>query len=329
MKVRVDRRWNIVRQSVTAVVVAGLVGICGILAKEFGRISRLRLSGREYRFSAALARECPGWLVFQRESLELPEGVYVARVGGRIAVRIADGRYPRWSPDGRNIAFFDGSNICLVSAEGRAKRTLATTEDPRPRALAFHPSGTEVWFTDGDRLRVVGLADRRTRTVLSNIAVRGLAFSGDGRRLVVSVAGHKMYAMELREGTFVQPARYLGRGCSAAVSPGGEFYSDLDGRHVCVRLRRWSDDSVVTQLDGPEGWPVDNESWSNVQRWVVARTERPGPVDIWVWDLVTGRAVRMTGTQDTNRPHLWVADSSSSAASSWLKWWWRRWVWRS
>ncbi len=292
---------------------------------EARHLDGLGLSRSQRRRAVELAKECPGWLVFQRESVRCPEGIYVTRVGSRIAVRIADGRYPRWSPDGRWIAFFAGSNVCLINSHGRERRVVATTEDPQPRALAFHPSGCEIWFTDGDRLRAVRLQDGNIRTAMSNIAVRGLGFSADGARMIISVTGHRMFALTVSNGVVIQPGRSLGRGCSATIAPDGTVYSDLDGRHVCVRLRRWDDDSVVAVLDGPEGWPVDNESWSNHRRWMVVRTERPGPMDIWVWDLESRRAVRVTGTGDANRPHLWVPDPATQGSGEWFDWWRARW----
>lgn len=307
-----------------AAAVAFLVG--AVMVREVRCVEGLGLSRSQRRRVAELSKQCPGWLVFQRESERCPEGVYVARIGGRFGVRIANGRYPRWSPDGRWIAYLAGSNVCVMNAQGRARRVVATTDDPQPHALAFHPSGRELWFPDGDRLRAVRLADGETRTVMSNVAVRGLAFSSDGGRMVISVAGHRMFALVVTNGCVVQPGRRLGRGCSAALSPDGAWYSDLDGRHVCIRLRRWDDDSVVAILDGPERWPVDNESWSNHARWLAVRTERPGPVDVWVWDLDSKRAVRLTGTGDVNRPHLWVQDPTTGRIRGWLDWWRARWL---
>ncbi|MCX7819284.1 MAG: hypothetical protein N2652_08760 [Kiritimatiellae bacterium] len=288
------------------------------------RVERLGLSRAERRRAEQLAGECGGWLVFQRESERRPESICVARVGSGFSVQLSPGRYPRWSADGRQIAFFIGSTVCVMTAEGRWRRAVAVAQDPEPRALVFHPSGQEIWFTDGDRLCAAELREGRVRTVLTNVVVRGLAFSLDGRRLAVSVSGHRMYAFSVNDGVVVTPGRPLGRGCSAAVAPEGDLYTDLDGRHVCIRLRRWENDEVVRELPGPSGWPVDNESWSNRRRWLVARTEVPGPVDIWVYDTTSGAAVRLTATGDANRPHLWVAPSG--AAHGWLRWWWRRWV---
>jgi Tol biopolymer transport system component len=60
--------------------------------------------------------------------------------------------HPRFSPDGRWIAFLDhssagdGGSVVLVSADGRTRKTLATGFST-VQGLAWRPDGTEIWFT--------------------------------------------------------------------------------------------------------------------------------------------------------------------------------------
>jgi hypothetical protein len=284
--------------------------------------TRMAAPRSELRAARKLADECRGWVVFQRERTNLAESIFVAPVGSRWARRLAAGRYPRWSPDGRWIAFFQSSNVCVMTAEGRKFRVLTSARVSEPHALAFHPSGEEIWFSDGNELRAVDWTGR-SRTVLTNLAVRGLGFSADGRRVMLALAGHRIVAAEVQpKGTF-RLGPVLHRGCSAAISPDGVGYTHLGGRHDVLRVRHWNTHQVQVEFRPPEGYPVDNEVWSNHPRWLVCRSEWPAPADVWILDMATTGMVRVVWTADAKRADLWVARSSREA-SGWWHWWLHR-----
>ena len=92
-------------------------------------IATLPLNGRDFRDFALLTprvQDVPG----------IPSTL---RVG-----RLAEGRWPAWSPDGRQIAFIDraGTSLHVVEATGGFRRRLA----PEPDEVADYHSS---WSRDG------------------------------------------------------------------------------------------------------------------------------------------------------------------------------------
>ncbi|HUG52788.1 MAG TPA: hypothetical protein VMR21_04280, partial [Vicinamibacteria bacterium] len=115
---------------------------------------------------------------------------------GRVLYRARSIRHPRFSPDGRHIAFLEdtssvalGGRVGMVDLEGRF--TALTGDYRSARGVAWSPRGDEVWFSAGawlgDRaLRAVDLRGRE-RLVLAapssltlwDIAADGVLFTRD------------------------------------------------------------------------------------------------------------------------------------------------------
>jgi hypothetical protein len=103
----------------------------------------------------------------------------------------------RWSPLGFRIAYVHGSTLRLVAGDGTADQVLARGVGAAPPAWRPRPRGAHVLaYVDGaGRVRVVRtdgggiLPPRASPTTLAVSApgepARGLAWSADGRRLVV------------------------------------------------------------------------------------------------------------------------------------------------
>ncbi len=253
---------------------------------------------------AALAGEIHGDVVFQREGPALPESIWKCELGDRRAFRLAEhGRFPRWSPDGRWIAFIRGREIVCMTAGGRRERVLARGEETSPRALTWHPNGREVWFTEGTRIRAADRFTGQVRTVRETPFLANLDLDDSGRRLIITIRGHQMLACEPPETGALRP---LAAGCSATLSPDGRWFTRNTGRHQWMAVHRWEDASQIGEFHAPPGRQIDNEKWSNHARWLVLRANVQTNGDIFAWNPFEDRGARVTFFDDANRPDLFV-----------------------
>ena len=119
-------------------------------------------------------------------------GIWVSSTsGGPLKQIVSGGACPDWSPDGRQIAYVDGSNLRLVAPGGGPSTLLL-----RRRAtcdLEFPPtwspdSGNVAIVDNLGRLLIVNVATRRARVVTNTAigSVGGFAWSPDSTKLLVT-----------------------------------------------------------------------------------------------------------------------------------------------
>jgi Tol biopolymer transport system component len=153
--------------------------------------------------------------------------------GGRVRV-VARGDYrqrPKWSPDGRRIAFTDKASkdgdesVAVISSTGGRVRRLA-----RGRSATWSPDGRTLAFSDwsnrGPTLRVVNTQGTpRPRTLLKALAgfewITTNEWSSDGRWILLA------YADSSRSAVYVVRAdgkalRRIAAGRDPAWSPDGK-----------------------------------------------------------------------------------------------------------
>ena len=93
-----------------------------------------------------------------------PSGIYVApALGGSARLIAPDGRGPRFSPDGRSIAFWNGTWLAprSVAVPRQVFVMAATGGSPTRLAADVSGSGDPVWAPDGESLLIFG-RDART-----------------------------------------------------------------------------------------------------------------------------------------------------------------------
>jgi hypothetical protein len=79
-------------------------------------------------------------------------GIWIIDAGGRSGRRISAGTAPRWSPDGRSIAFLNDNGVSIYDLETDESRTVLLREDH-----PYQDLGNDVaWSPDGQQLAVLG-----------------------------------------------------------------------------------------------------------------------------------------------------------------------------
>ena len=132
--------------------------------------------GDARRELAAAAALVSGEVVYERDG-----GIWKATVGRLEPVRLTDeGTYPRWSPDGEYVVFVRGQSILRMTSDGSDEEVIATTGSPR--AVATHPNGNEILFTDGDTVKAVALDSREVKTVWKGHRFAEIDISSSGIR---------------------------------------------------------------------------------------------------------------------------------------------------
>lgn len=100
----------------------------------------------------ANAQQASGQIAFQRTVGEGETQIYVINADGSGLRRIAEGRRPAWSPDGRQIAYYTSEGVHVVALDGSPPRLLPQ-DGIRPD---WAPDGKRLTFQGDDGIYVVG-----------------------------------------------------------------------------------------------------------------------------------------------------------------------------
>ncbi len=228
--------------------------------------------------------------------------VYKVDIGSREpTLLVKDGSYPRWSPDGAFIAFVRGNSIMRVRSDGANEEKLAAASEAR--AVAYHPKGSHVLFTDKKAVRSVELQTGTVETVLEGWTVRELDVSSDGRRLAATVrrAGYHVYVFDLETGE----SKRLARGCSANMSPDGRLVSLNKSGHRVLGFLSSESGEASGAIHALPDRRFDNHSWSNEQDWMVCVSEEDAQ-NVFAHRISTDEAFQLTFRGNCNRPDLYV-----------------------
>lgn len=240
-----------------------------------------------------------GKLIYQR-----PDGIYKMEIGTSREQQLTTyGTCPRWSPDGKNIAFVYGNDIMLMHENGSKINKLAKAT--KAKALCFHPHGKEVLFTDGRTIKSVNIADKRVVTVAHGHEFLELDVDSNGLKLAVTTrsrfGGFQVRLINLQK----NDEKIVGKGCSASLSPNNQYVTVNTSDHTELTLYSQKSLKPVGIITAPPGEKFDNQFWSNHPDWLVSRTET-GSQNIFAHHIPTNGAFQLTGKGKADRPDLFV-----------------------
>ena len=202
-------------------------------------------------------------------------------------VLVADGvRSPRFSPDGRTIAFWEESSesrfsLCVIDREGRSKRVVSDGWASWEGAPGWRPDGREIWLTASEHgegeapaLWAVDLAGKRRLVMRVPGGLELDDVSREGRVLL----GHSTVTRSVRLSSEGEPDRdlsWLDASFVSDLSPDGKtlLFAEVGegSAGVPVSYLRATDGSPAVKLG--EGWA---RGLSPDGKWVLAGVEGAG-----------------------------------------------------
>jgi hypothetical protein len=235
---------------------------------------------------------------------EWNSGIYSTRTDTGFTRKIADeGKYPRWSPDGRSIAYWRGTNhLVQADADGGNPVVLARAEEPR--GIAYHPDGLDLYFVDQNAVKSVSLANHTVRTRLEGYRFVEIDLA-PGNRFVASiksVPNHYLLAFDLATGRHWKLGHH---GCSASLSPDGQYSTRNAGNHRRLSIDDWASGKMIRSLPAPPRLLNDNQFWSNHADWI-ASVMQGGSTEIYIQRVSDARYWRVTFCGGCDRPDLYV-----------------------
>jgi len=280
-------KFNLKKGLISACVVIILAAVAGYLL--------LRPERRETALSVGTTKQ-----ITYEPGLEIdpdisPDGKMVAFTSGpmgstRIAVRQASGgrpieitrnfpgiqRWPRWSPDGAQIAFFSEGAIYIVPALGGVpRRIISGTPDASAYSPAWSPDGKRIAYVHENAIHIFHLETRKSEKIADTREAHCLSWSPDGSRIAYvsgnlpfvfsvfdlpeagySLIGNKapsaIHILSLSKGNDVQIVSDDYLNMSPVWTPDGNnllFVSNRGGARDIYRLH-------LTPAGGPSGTPM-------------------------------------------------------------------------
>lgn len=242
-----------------------------------------------------------GQVVFQRA-----DGIFVFDTATGVEKKMtASGRYPRWSPDGRHIAFRDGDGLWLMDADGANRKMLA--QDQGLRALCFagdFSNGGAILFSDGQGIKKLDPASGTVTVLYPEGKFLELDSSSDGAWLAVTeriLGGYRVAVIDIKTASL----RAVAGGCSASISADDRLISVNAGNHRRMYLYDRESLLPVETLSMVDGKKFDNQFFANQPDWLASRSENDEE-SVYLHHLPSGMGFRLPIPGGCDRPDFFI-----------------------
>ena len=227
--------------------------------------------------------------------------IYTMPIAGGTSTRIAEGLawevQPRFSPDGRRIAFTSdrggGDNIWVMNVDGADKKQV-TNEEFR---LLFQPG----WSPDGQYI-VAKKHFTTGRSLGTGEVWLYHASGGGGQALVKRVS--EQHQKELGEPVFAPDGKTIYYTRNVSAGPIFEYAQDSNAALFTIEALTLATGEVSTVVSAPGGAVRPTPS-PDGRLLAFIRRERAGSA-LFVRDLATGRETRLVGGLDRDMQETWA-----------------------
>lgn len=227
--------------------------------------------------------------------------IYTLPIGGGTATRLAEGLawevQPRFSPDGRRIAFTSdrggGDNIWVMNTDGGDKRQV-TKEDFR---LVYQPT----WSPDGQY--IAAKKHFTTQRSLGTGEIWLWHVSGGGGQMLVKRPSEQ-HQKELGEPAFAPDGKRIYFTRNISTGPIFEYAQDSNSELFAIEAFDIASGEVSTQVSAAGGAVRPTPS-PDGRHLAFIRRERDHS-SLFVRDLASGRETRVAGRLDRDMQETWA-----------------------
>lgn len=233
-------------------------------------------------------------VVYQRHN-----NIWLRKHGSEDILFAKDAYWPRWSPNGKLVAYFSSGIIKQQDLDTRKIVDLVKVKNGV--ALAWHPAGNWIYFSTGDALNRIG-TNGEIENLANSINIRELDVSPNGT--VIATVKKRGYAVVKLGPDDFDPTP-LGRGCSASFSPDGQLITVLRNNHKTVDLYSSNPSTLPQPLKYDNSVTLDNHFWTNFSDWITAETEGQH-TDIVLIHRVSGNVFNVTDVGNATRGDVFI-----------------------